>query len=250
MRRYLKFIRRKWATISFAKKTYVKLDRPVISFTFDDAPVSAFLNGGSILSKFGVGGTYYIALSLMNGPDPETRFTTEHLKKALAQHNELGCHTYSHMDLSKTLSSIGIADIQKNQEVATALVPGLELKNFSYPFGAQTLPMKKFASTQFRSARGIEEGINVDTVDLCNLKTVKLYEGKHTLDYIFEKISEAERTNGWLIFYTHDVEDKFTDWGCSPRYFESVVHECLKRGIRVATVNDALNLIEDTGHEN
>lgn len=247
--RYVKFIRRKWANFSFSKKIDIKLQKPVISFTFDDAPVSAFLHGGNILAKFGFGGTFYISLSLMNGPEPETRFTSAHLKNIVAQHSELGCHTYGHTDLSKTNAAKGIADIQRNQEVLQTLLPGMEFKNFSYPFGSETRPVKEFASQRFRSARGIDEGINLEGTDLCNLKTVKLYEGKYPLQYIFEKIEEAEKCNGWLIFYTHDVTEKYTDWGCSPAYFEAVVHECAKRGITVATINEALNLIENTTHE-
>ncbi|GAB4490556.1 MAG: oligosaccharide deacetylase HfsH [Saprospiraceae bacterium] len=247
--RYIKFIRRKWANLSFSKKMDIKLPKPVVSFTFDDAPVSAFVNGGGILAKFGFGGTFYISLSLMNGPDPETRFTIEHLKTAIAQHSELGCHTYSHMDLSKTSAAKGIADIEQNQQQLDNLLPGETFKNFSYPFGSETLPLKKYASKRFRSARGIEEGINLEGTDLCNLKTVKLYEGKYPLEYLFEKLSEAEKNNGWLIFYTHDVDENYTDWGCSPTYFEAVVHECAKRGITVATINQALNLIENKTHE-
>ena len=247
--RLVKFIRRKWANISFSKKADIKPKKPIVSFTFDDAPVSAFLNGGSILSKFGFGGTFYVSLSLMSGPDPETRFTVEHLKNAIAQSHEIGGHTYSHMDLSKTTAKIGIADMQKNREELASLIPGAEIHNFSYPFGSQTRPLKKYASTCYRSARGIEEGINAEGTDLYNLKTVKLYEHKHPLEYIFRKLNEAEKNNGWLIFYTHDVDDKYTDWGCSPAYFEAIVQECAKRGITVATINEALNLIENTKYE-
>lgn len=249
IKRLIKFIRRKWANISFSKKVDITLKKPVVSFTFDDAPVSAFLNGGSILSKFGFGGTFYVSLSLMSGPDPETRFTVEHLKNAIVQGHEIGGHTYSHMDLSKTTSKIGIADMKKNRTEMERLIPGTQLHNFSYPFGSQTRPLKKYVSTQYRSARGIEEGINTQGTDLCNLKTVKLYEHKHSLDYIFHKLNEIEKNNGWLILYTHDVDEKYTDWGCSPAYFEAVVHECAKRGITVATINEALNLIENTTYE-
>lgn len=89
MRRYLKYIRRKWASISFTRAVSIHLNEPVISFTFDDAPVSAFVNGGNILSKYGMSGTFYISMSLMSGVEESTRFTIQHLKDAIAQHNEL-----------------------------------------------------------------------------------------------------------------------------------------------------------------
>jgi peptidoglycan/xylan/chitin deacetylase (PgdA/CDA1 family) len=53
MGKYMKFIRRKWANISFSKKMEIRLDQPVVSFTFDDAPSSAFNNGGAILERYG-----------------------------------------------------------------------------------------------------------------------------------------------------------------------------------------------------
>jgi hypothetical protein len=121
----------------------------------------------------------------------------------------------------------------------------MKFENFSYPFGAQTRSIKQFASTRFRSARGIGEGVNRGVADLFNLRTVKLYEKKHPLGYLFNRIDELEKNGGWLVLYTHDVDDAFTDWGCSPAYFEAVVQECAKRGIRVATINDALDLIEN-----
>jgi len=244
MRRYLKYIRRKWASISFKKIINIRLSEPVISFTFDDVPVSAFVNGGSVLKKYGVSGTFYISLSLMNDVDPTARFTAQHIKDAIAQHNEIGCHTYGHTELYTVPLKTGMEDIRKNQEEIQKLVPGLALNNFSYPFGSQTRPVKKFISERFRSARGIEEGINRGRTDLFNLRTVKLYENRYSLEYIYRKIEEAKKDGGWLIFYTHDVQDDPTEWGCSPPYFEAVVKKCKEANIKVLTINEAINHIE------
>jgi peptidoglycan/xylan/chitin deacetylase (PgdA/CDA1 family) len=245
MARYSKLFRRIWANISFSKKINIQLPHPIVTFTFDDAPVSAFEKGGNLLAKYGMHGTFYISLSLMNGPDPETRFTVSHLKKSVEQGHELGCHTFGHIDLAATRSPEAATDILHNQETLGALLPGMEFKNFSYPFGSQTSAAKQFAAAHFRSARGIGEGINRGITDSLNLQTVKLYEKKHALRYLTEKIDDLEKNGGWLVFYTHDVDENFTHWGCSPAYFEAVVKECAKRGITVATVNDALDLIEN-----
>lgn len=242
--RFIKWLRRLWAHISYSKKTNIQLPYPIISFTFDDAPGSAFSNGGQILARHGMRGTFYVSLSLMNGPDPETRFTLSQLQTALALRHELGCHTHGHIDLSSTPSDEAMSDIQFNQASLSALLPGERFQNFSYPFGAQTRPIKQFVSTRFRSARGIGEGINRGDTDLLDLRTVKAYENKHDIGYLFKKIDDLEKNGGWLVFYTHDVDENYTDWGCSPAYFEALVQECAKRGIRVATINDALDMIE------
>ena len=39
---------------------------PIVSFTFDDFPRTAYSVGGAILEKFGARGTYYVAAGLMN----------------------------------------------------------------------------------------------------------------------------------------------------------------------------------------
>lgn len=242
MDRYLKYIKRKWANVSFGKNVDIRLNEPVISFTFDDAPASAFDNGGGILSKYGFSGTFYIAVSLMQNAD--TLFTVPQLEEAIYNHHELGCHTFNHIDLSKTNLKHSIFDIEHNQEAINAIMPDIKFRNFSYPFGAQTRGIKQYLSGQFRSARGIEHGINAGRTDLCNLRAVKLYENKHSLDQIFENIQKAIDHNAWLIFYTHDVSNDPSKHGCSPGYFEAVVKECVAGGFRVATIDEAMDLVE------
>lgn len=249
MGKYLKYIKRQWANISFTRKTDVVLQQPVVSFTFDDVPVSAFTNGARILSGHNFSGTFYLSLGLMNGADPATRFTVAQIKDALVQKHEMGCHTFSHTDLHDTPFSAGSADILKNKEAAQSLLPDLTFRNFSYPFGSQTRAIKMFLSRQYRSARGIGEGINTRNTDIYNLKTVKLYEKRHTPDYIFAKIKEASECGGWLILYTHDVQDNPSEYGCSPAYLEAVAQKCAEEKIKVLTINEALNLIENSTHE-
>lgn len=242
MDRYLKYIKRGWANISFGKYTDIQLKEPIISFTFDDAPASAFENGGGILSKYGFGGTFYIAVSLMQ--DAGTQFTAAQLEEAIYHRHELGCHTFNHIDLSKTNLKQSIFDIEHNQAAINEIISDVSFKNFSYPFGAQTRGIKQYLSNRFRTARGIAHGINAGRTDLCNLKAVKLYENKLSLDQIFQSIQSAMDHNAWLIFYTHDVSNNPSKYGCSPGYFETVVKECAAGGFKVATIDEAMDLIE------
>jgi hypothetical protein len=39
---------------------------PIVSFSFEDFPRSAAANGAAVLERFGVRGTYYAAMGLMN----------------------------------------------------------------------------------------------------------------------------------------------------------------------------------------
>ena len=59
------YYRRKVASLVYKRPFSICPQRPLISFTFDDFPQSALSNGGAILNRFGVAGTYYAALDLI-----------------------------------------------------------------------------------------------------------------------------------------------------------------------------------------
>lgn len=242
--RLQKLVKRTWAGIAFRANMEVRLPQPLVSFTFDDVPASGFEQGGGILTKYGYAGTFYISLGFHQACVAGVCFETHHLERALENHHELACHTFGHIELSRTPLQEAARNLQKNRDIFNGLFPGHSLSNFSYPFGEQTAGVKKYLSQAYRSARGGEMGINVGSVDRFNLKAIRLYEERYSLDQIFSQLDKAEEGKGWLIFYTHDVQPNPTPWGCTPDYFEAVVREVARRKIKVKTIDNALKFIE------
>src|SRR5664280_979153 len=81
----------------FTRLLALRTDVPIISFTFDDFPRSAFLEAGSILRRYGILGTYYVSLGLMGKQSPlGPMFQAEDLKELVHLGHELGCHTFGH----------------------------------------------------------------------------------------------------------------------------------------------------------
>ena len=80
-----KTIRRFWANRSLQKPIIYNPQSLMVSFTFDDAPASAFQNGGAILQKHGYKGTFYISFSFLHpsGVEPNKGFTLNDLQQAL-----------------------------------------------------------------------------------------------------------------------------------------------------------------------
>ena len=81
-----------------------KVDWPggVVSFTFDDFPRSAWVNGGAILEKYDRRGTYYTAMGMAgtaNNLGP--LFDLDDLRAAHAHGHEIACHTYHHRDCAR-----------------------------------------------------------------------------------------------------------------------------------------------------
>jgi hypothetical protein len=52
---------------------------------------------------------------------------------------------------------------------------------------------------------------------------------------------------GWLIFFTHDVSDDPSPYGCSRKAFETVADAVARRGFRVLPVKNAVGLARFAG---
>jgi len=82
--------------------------------------------------------------------------------------------------------------------------------------------------------------------DLNMLRANSLYS--HSLDRsaIERLVSQTVSLRGWLIFYTHDVRDKPSAFGCTPGELDFVVRLVANnRALRILTVSQALAAITD-----
>jgi peptidoglycan/xylan/chitin deacetylase (PgdA/CDA1 family) len=245
MNKYINKVNNKLSNFLNKKSGVVSNEHKIISFTFDDAPSSAFQCGGDILTKKGVNGTYYVALSFMGDEqDDDKLFTRDTLVRCIEQGNEVGCHTFGHTSAFNVTASEYLSDIELNLKEVRRHNLNAPFKNFSYPFGEITPKVKKKILGLFRSYRGIRHGVNVGDIDLGNLKSVRLYEKTHSLEEIKGVLAEFNKSGGWLIFYTHDVEDNFSEYGCSPSYFENAVKMSLDSGAKIMTINEALDVMK------
>jgi hypothetical protein len=49
------------------------------------------------------------------------------------------------------------------------------------------------------------------------------------------------RTPGWLVFFTHDIAARPTQYGCTPKTFDRLVAHAVARGCAVLPVDRALD---------
>src|SRR5262245_11070502 len=76
-------------------------EKPLVSFTFDDVPTSAYLNGAHILEDLGVRGTFYIAAGRCGQKDQVEDWEVilpEQVAQLSANGHEIGSHTFSHVN--------------------------------------------------------------------------------------------------------------------------------------------------------
>lgn len=236
----------------FKKKIYkpikLRAKEAYVSFCFDDVHSTAFENGQIILDDFQIRATFYLSLSfLLSGKNTrsEPRFSIKQLEFAHNSGHELACHTFSHLDVNKIESLDKLSDnINKNRQAIEDLPISLnKFKNFAYPYGRVNLGYKNYLSTQFSTCRGTDIGINTQVIDADYLKAVPLYENIIDLKKINALLKETEN-GGWLIFYTHDVQTHFSNYGCSPFFLQSVITLCLQHKVRISSMEEVLSDIE------
>ena len=222
-----------------------QLKETIISFGFDDCPLSAIETAIPMLEAEGWRSTIYVACGLCD--------TTNHvglhmsMSDILETHkrgHEIADHTFSHLSSHDVTLDEYIADIEKNQEALKAL--GLPpSRHFAYPFGHVNPRIKRALTSKFKTLRGVVRS-RFSKQDAHLLNAVRIYSGAD-LSEALQKIKSAKTTPQWLNFYTHDVRENPSHFGCTPTEFKKIVSAVKEAGLRVMTVDDAYRTLYQGG---
>ncbi len=209
---------------------------PTVSFTFDDFPASAGL-AAAMLEQSEGRGTFYLAAGLIGQDSKVGRIATVDEVADLARRgHEIGCHGLSHVAAEIVGSDRFGRDLDANRRRVGELLPDLELRSFAFPFGSYTWRAKRVALRRYHSCRSTRPGLEQGRADLGLLAGNALYSDSEPLERVRELVAHCADAGGWLIFYTHDVAERPSPYGCTPGYFESVLTAALTAGCRVRTV--------------
>lgn len=242
-----RYVQRNCASYVFRRPHSIHLDRPMISFTFDDFPRSALLTGGQILKRYNLAGTYYTALGLLGKDSPSGPVCVEEdLKKALSDGHELGCHTFFHSHSWQTQPREFEQSILQNRRALSELIPGYHFKSFSYPISSPRPLSKRAAARYFLSSRGGGQTFNSGIADLNQLSAYFLERAGGNLESPKALIDKSRNAGGWTIFATHDISPRPSSYGCTPEFFDEVVRYAVRSGAQILSVSDALEVIQKT----
>ena len=209
---------------------------PMVTFTFDDLPKSAVTTGAQLLQASGARGTFYVSGGEVGVDTPDWQSgSTADIVSLYRRGHEIGCHTYSHTracDLGTTAFGEEIAF----RELDSAI----EVETFAYPFGMGSFTRKYLLKEKFQTCRSIVPGANAGFVDLQFLRSTPLIDREIDCRGIDRVFDEAEGTNGWLIFYGHDVADRPSCYGCTPGSLRHSLEAATRRKIPVLTMAEAL----------
>jgi peptidoglycan/xylan/chitin deacetylase (PgdA/CDA1 family) len=214
---------------------------PMVSFTFDDVPKSAATVGAAVLEAQDVRGTFYVIGSQVGTSSPLWDMVDGDDVVALHRRgHEIACHTFSHKRACDLDAEALKAEIERNQRYLQSLDSSIRIENFAYPFGYGSFVRKRQLKTLFKSCRSIVPGVNSGAIDLQFLRAVPLIDRRIDRDGIERAFDQAQTDNGWLIFYTHDVADEPSPYGCSPALLNAALEAASRRKIPVLNMAEAL----------
>lgn len=237
-------INRKMLPLRARRDIHFTLDKPIVSFTFDDFPRSAVANGSDVLEKQGWLATFYVAAGLMeidnhHGP----HFSSQDILGLVKRGHEIAGHTYTHVDCDHLTYGQTLAEIEKNKTALRAMGYDGNIDHFAYPFGAANAELKHGLQSMFKTMRGVTPGVHIDKADLNALKSTPLYSGAQTEEAL-QLIRGLKAKPGWLTLFAHDIQDTPSEWGCTPKEFETVVQAVKESGAHVLPIGAALEFLE------
>jgi hypothetical protein len=75
------------------------------------------------------------------------------------------------------------------------------------------------------------------------LKAFPLYGRGEEFDLVKSGIQFTIKEKGWTIFYTHDVIDNPSLFGCTPKFLEDVVKMSVDSGAKIVTFKEACDIL-------
>jgi peptidoglycan/xylan/chitin deacetylase (PgdA/CDA1 family) len=222
---------------------------PIVTFSFDDFPRSAYTVGGAVLKNFGARGTYYTAVGLMDTSNElGEQFRRADLDALVDDGHELASHTFSHIS-SRSVSDLHfVEEVDRGRKAIQEMTGQSDSGNFAFPFGEFTLGARKILSGRLRSCRSIWGGFNGPEIDLSLLRANSLYGDNHNAEAAKQLILQNKKRKSWLIFYTHDVRPDPSRFGCTTSLLESVISFASHSGARILTVDVVLTEITGAAH--
>lgn len=235
----------RWSSRRFARRPFrLRTGRPIVSFTFDDFPRSAWTAGGPIFARHGIAATYYTSFGLAGRDGPSgPHFTHEDLRAVLAAGHEVGCHTHAHCPAWETPPEEFEASVTRNEAHLGASFPRARFRSLSYPISPPRVGTKRRMGRRFVCCRGGGQIHNRGVIDLNCLRGFFLEQTGGDVRPLAAAIAASAAEGGWLILATHDVSPRPSRFGVTPAFLEQAVNLARASGAEILPVATAWDRI-------
>jgi peptidoglycan/xylan/chitin deacetylase (PgdA/CDA1 family) len=236
--------------LSFAAAVRLRLrglprpaDRGYLSISFDDIPRSAWTEGGAILGRHGLRGTYYLCGSLCGKvSEGREQFRQGDVADILAQGHEIGSHFYHHLSALALGPGQVAREIALNDAFLSDLAgPGFRARSIAYPYGEVSLGAKWLCSRRFQTARGARLGMNTGGADRDHLSVLALdnaFADQTDWNRIFLSVA---REKAWVILLAHGLDGSDHPFSCPPARLDHAIRAALDAGLTILPVAEVID---------
>lgn len=217
-----------------AAPAMLELDRPVLTLTFDDCPVSAVREGAAVLDKHDVKGGFYIATALLGEDSPMGEMASaEDIKTLVSGGHEVGAHSHAHIDYAQADLEVIERDIEENLANLREICGAYDVESFAFPYGETSFGAKQKLASRFTNLRGLLPGINRGQVDRAQLRAFELDSRPNCVDTVIGQLDDLAENPGWMIVFTHDVSHEPSGFGTTPDALDRIISEAKARNIAI-----------------
>jgi len=224
----------------------------ILTFTFDDAPVTQYTNAAPILAKYNFSATTYVPTNFIGNMDG--KLDLNQLKEMEYVYGwDVSSHSLSHFDLAqKGFDSRKENEIVKSKQflIDSGFSKGVE--HFAYPFGTfDNDHAMELVKKYYKSARGVRPDIEtLPPADDYRLRVMYVFNYTNP-DSVLNRVDKAIENADWLILVFHGIVDSNANQ-IHAKYlksnFEKIVEGINNRGVKVMTVSEVYNqIIEKKG---
>lgn len=214
-------------------------DRPLVTFTFDDAPESVFTNAYPILNKFGYAATTYLSTKYIGG---KWYLKWDQVSMLSNAGWDIGSHGYDHRDLTE------LPIVEMKEEISRSVLVlaehGIRPVSFSSPYGKYDREVIKEVGVHFESHRkgwGSPNGLNdMVKMDQYVISPFSLDETT-TFEEVKKLIDTAASEGKWLVFLAHEVvQGKPGPYQVGVDTFQKIVEYVARKEGKVLTVKEVV----------
>ena len=219
--------------------------RAIVSFSFDDFPKSAAVDGSSIIESVGGRACFYACTGLMGTTtDTGEMFDERNILELVAAGHEIGAHTDDHLDCAIAETNDVLKSINSNINMLQQIGLNTPPKHFAYPYGETNQDIKSALAGRFLTARGVLPGTNGKGSDAMQLRAFELDRDDWSVTRAAEAIEAAARAPVWINIFTHDVCRAPSAYGTTPTALRRLARLARDSGAAILTPSEAMAEIE------
>ena len=224
-------------------------NRGGVVLTFDDNYVDEWFNANIKLKQYNWKGTFYVTHF-----DKLSENEIRELTYLQQNGNEIAAHGLNHVHTTKYIKEFGGKEFI-DKEIAPMLTlmknKGLDVTDFSYPYGDRSVESDQLLFNHFKTLRGTTYGNEAPNFQNCYYQNKPLFFGlgidnsyEHfNVPYFISLLQYAKDNNKIVIFYAHKTVAKATNnYETEFKTLEEICKFVKNNDMKFYTVNDLQKL--------